>query len=84
MVISYHKSDASVAYEIKKRIGDGVVKEVKGKEAWVYVLGKRRGLEKMGEMIRGKLRHKEKIRQFNERLNLGLTKRGEGSIRKDN
>ena len=73
-----------MAYEIKKRIGYGVVKEVKGKEAWVYVLGKKRGIEKMGEMVRGKLRKREKIRQFNERLNIGLTKRGEGSILKDN
>ena len=84
LVISYNEVDVSVAYYIKNKIGYGVVRKVKGKNAWVYVLGKREGLERVGGMIRGKLRHEEKIRQYNERLKYGLTKKGEGSILKDN
>ena len=84
LIISFHKGDASVAYDIKGKIGFGAVKEVKGKEALVYILGKREGLEKVGGMIRDRLRHEEKIKQYNERLKCGITKKAIGRLKEDN
>lgn len=84
LIIKFNKGDASVAYEIKKRIGFGVVREVKGKEALVYILGRRGGLEKVGEMIRDKLRDEERMKEYNERLNCGITREAKGRVKEDN
>lgn len=84
LIIKFNKGDASVAYDIKKKIGFGVVRKEKGEEGLEYRLGRRGGLEKVGEMMRNKLRDEERIRQYNERLSCGITRKAKGRVIEDN
>lgn len=61
LVIAFNSLDASLAYYIKKRIGYGTVRKVKGKNAVLYKLSGREGLEKVIDLVNGKLRVQNKI-----------------------
>ena len=68
LVIVFHNLDVSLAYYIKKRLGYGSVKKVKNKNAVIFVISTKKGLEVVFNLITGKLRHINKIIQVNNIL----------------
>jgi LAGLIDADG endonuclease len=64
LVIVFHSLDASLAYYIKKRLDCGSVKKVKAKNALILVIGSRTGLEKVINLINGKIRTENKLHQI--------------------
>lgn len=56
MIIIFHLLDAHLAYYIKKRIGFGRVKTVKDKKVIVLVIAGREGLDKVINLINGKIK----------------------------
>jgi len=68
LVIVFHNLDVSLAYYIKKRLGYGSVKKIKNKNAVIFVISSKKGLEVIFKLIRGKLRHINKIIQVNKIL----------------
>jgi len=68
LVIVFHNLDVSLAYYIKKRLGYGSVKPVKNKNAVIFVISSKKGLEVVFNLITGKLRHINKIIQVNKIL----------------
>lgn len=69
LVICFHEKDIHVAYFLKKQIQYGVVSKVKNKKAIKFVISHSLGLEKVCSLIHNKLQHKQKILQYNSRLN---------------
>jgi hypothetical protein len=69
LVIVFHSLDISLAYYIKERLGFGNVKKVKNKEAYLFVLSKKEGIEKVINLINGKLRTENKYNQVINLLN---------------
>lgn len=65
--ITYHESDASLAYYIKSFIGYGNIYKVKDKKALNYVVGHIDGRRKIVELINGKLRT-NKIEAFKNNI----------------
>lgn len=85
LIIVFHSLDASLAYYIKERLGFGSVKKVKDKNAFILVIAAREGLEKVINIINGKIRTKnifnqitnnilnhEKFAEFSKKINLNL------------
>ena len=68
LVIVFHSLDASLAYYIKKRLGFGNIKKVKDKNAFILVLAARKGLEKVMNLINGKIRTESKFNQINKNI----------------
>jgi hypothetical protein len=66
--IVFYILDASLAYYIKKEIGFGVVKKIKGKNAVIYTLSNKEGIEKVLCLINGKIRSDNKLAQINRLL----------------
>jgi hypothetical protein len=62
--IAFHMDDISSAYYIKKRIGYGSVLYLRGKNSVRYVLRHKTGLDKVFNMINGKLLACYKINQL--------------------
>ena len=68
LVIAFHSFEVGCAYWIKSVIGYGSVRKVKAKRAYTYVLAHSDGLRKVAELVLNKLRHPNKIHQYNTRL----------------
>jgi LAGLIDADG endonuclease len=68
LVISFHQNDIRLAYFIKASLGYGTVRKEKKKAAYRYILAHQAGLMKVAMLVHNKLCHKDKIRQYNERL----------------
>lgn len=68
LVIAFHSFEVRCAYWIKSVIGYGSVRKVKAKQAYTYVLSHSDGLRKVAELVHNKLRHPNKIHQYNTRL----------------
>ena len=68
LVIVFHSLDASLAYYIKKRLGFGNIQKVKDKNAFILVLAARKGLEKVINLINGKIRTESKFNQINKNI----------------
>ena len=64
LVIVFHSLDASLAYFIKKRLGYGSVKKRKDKNAFFFVIATKKGLEKVINLINGKIRIEDKFNQI--------------------
>jgi hypothetical protein len=64
LVIAFHSLDVSLAYYIKKRLGYGSVKKVKNKNAFILVVTAREGIEKVINLINGKIRTENKFYQI--------------------
>jgi hypothetical protein len=64
LVIVFHSLDASLAYFIKRRIGFGSIKKVKDKNAFIFVIAARKGLETVLNLINGKIRTENKYNQI--------------------
>ena len=68
LVIVFHSLDVSLAYYIKKRLGFGIVKKVKDKNAFILVIASRKGLEKVINLINGKIRTETKFTQITNNI----------------
>jgi hypothetical protein len=64
LIIVFHSLDVSLAYYIKTRIGFGSVKKVKAKKAFIFIIAGRKGLEKVLNLINGKIRTENKLNQI--------------------
>jgi len=68
MVIAFNYLDASLAYYIKRRLNYGSVKKVKNKNAVVFVIHNREGLDKIINLVNGKLRIQYKIDDIEKQI----------------
>jgi hypothetical protein len=68
LVIVFHSLDVSLAYYIKKRLGFGTVKKVKDKNAFILVIASKKGLEKVINLINGKIRTETKFTQITNNI----------------
>lgn len=64
LVVVFNSLDVFLAYYIKKRLGFGKVKKIKNKNAFVLVIAAREGLEKVINLINGKIRTENKFNQI--------------------
>ena len=55
LVIEFHFLDASLAYYIKNRLGFGSIKKMKDRNAFLLVISAKKGIEKVINLINGKL-----------------------------
>jgi hypothetical protein len=68
LVIVFHSLDAPLAYYIKERLGFGNVKKVKDKNAFLLVIAAIKGLEKVINLINGKIRTAKKFNQITNNI----------------
>lgn len=68
LVIVFHSLDVSLAYYIKDKLGFGSVKKVKDKNAFLLVITAREGLEKVINLINGKIRTENKFHQITKNI----------------
>jgi LAGLIDADG endonuclease len=68
LVIVFNEEDASLAYYIKARIGYGNVYKVKNKKAVILVVSKLVGINKVLNLINGKIRSQNKLDQIKNNL----------------
>ena len=66
--IVFNQKDVSVAYYIKKIIGYGSIKKIKGKVAYLFTCSHSKGIKRIRDLICNKLKTMSKIEQFNGRL----------------
>lgn len=78
MSISFYEKDITVAHYLKKQIGWGTVKQVKKKKAVTLSVSHPQGVKKIAFLVHNKLKHPDKIVQYNTRLcnlhTLGVTR----------
>ena len=87
LVIVFNISDVSLAYYLKKKLGFGIVKKVKDKNAVLLIITAKKGIEKVISLINGKIRTENKYNQIinniltnskyeelNKKINLQLNK----------
>lgn len=68
LFIVFHSLDVSLAYYIKERLGYGKVKKLKKKNAFVLVVAGRKGIEKVINLINGKIRTKNRFNQITNNI----------------
>lgn len=68
LVIVFHSLDASLAYYIKKRLGFGSVRKVKDKKAILLIVSAIKGMEKVINLINGKIRTENKFYQISNNI----------------
>ena len=64
LVIVFHLLDASLAYYVKAKLGYGSVKKIKDKNAFFLIIAARKGLERVINLINGKIRTENKFNQI--------------------
>ena len=68
LIIAFHSLDASLAYNIKERLGYGSVKKVKNKNAILFIISSKEGIKKVLNLINGKIRTENKFNQILDNL----------------
>lgn len=68
LVIVFHSLDASLAYYVKKRLGFGIVRKVKDKNAIHLIVAAKKGMEKVINLINGKIRTENKFYQITNNI----------------
>lgn len=68
LVIVFYSLDVSLAYYIKARLGFGNVRKVKDKNAYLLIISSRKGLEKVINLINGKIRTESKFNQITSNI----------------
>lgn len=63
LVIAFDIKDAFLAYFIKKTLGFGQVKKVKNKNACIFIISSKKGIEKVINLINNKLRTNNRYNQ---------------------
>jgi hypothetical protein len=64
LVIVFNSLDVSLAYYIKNRLGYGSIRKVKIKNAILLIITAKKGLEKVINLINGKIRTENKVNQI--------------------
>ena len=68
LVIAFNISDTSLAYYIKNRLGYGIVRKVKNKNAVLFIIATKKGIEKVLYLINNKIRTDNKYIQIIENI----------------
>lgn len=68
LIIVFHSLDASLAYYIKEKLGYGNVKKVKNKNAFILIVSTKKGIEKVINLINGKIRTENKLNQITNNI----------------
>jgi hypothetical protein len=68
LVIVFNSLDVNLAYYIKQRLGFGNVKKVKNKNAYLLIITKKEGIEKIINLINGKIRTENKFNQITNNI----------------
>ena len=68
LVVCFHEKEIHTPYYLKKKLGYGIVSRVKNKKGINFIMAHSLGLEKVCALVHNKLRHKDKIIQYNTRL----------------
>lgn len=68
-IISFNIKDITQAYYIKKQIGYGTITKIKEKEVIKYVIFSKKGIQKVIELINGKMRTESKYNQLIDFVN---------------
>jgi hypothetical protein len=68
LVIVFHSLDASLAYYIKERLGFGSVRKVKDKNAFLLIIVAKKGMEKVLNLINGKIITESKFFQITNNI----------------
>ena len=68
LVIKFNSLDASLAYYIKERLGFGTIRKVKDKNAFLLIVAARKGMEKVINLINGKIRTEIKFNQITNNI----------------
>ena len=68
LVIAFNSLDTYLAYYLKKQIGYGSVQKVKNKNAVLLVVSAIKGVEKVINLINGKLRSQNKLDQISNNI----------------
>lgn len=68
LVIVFNSLDASLAYYIKKQIGFGSVKKIKDENTFIFIITAREGMEKVINLINGKIRTENKYYEITNNL----------------
>ncbi len=66
LVLVFSSPDASLAYYVKSRLGFGNVKKVKSKKILLLIIEKSKGIEKVFNLINGKIRTQSKYDNINK------------------
>lgn len=64
LIIVFAKLDISLAYYIKEKIGYGTIKQVKNKNAVLLIISNKKGLERVINLINGKIKTQNKFNQI--------------------
>jgi hypothetical protein len=64
LVISFHKQDIQLAYYVKGTLGYGHVRQVKDKNAVIFVVSSLEGIYKVMNLINGKIKTEYKMNQI--------------------
>jgi hypothetical protein len=68
LLIVFHSLDASLAYYIKEKLGFGSVKKIKDKNGFLLVVASKKGLERVIDLINGKIRTENKFNQITNNI----------------
>jgi hypothetical protein len=68
LVIGFNYLDSPLAYYLKKEIGYGTIHKVKDKNAVILVIANIKGMEKVINLINGKLRTNKKLYQIEKNI----------------
>ena len=68
LAIVFSSLDVNLAYYIKERLGFGNVKKVKNKNAYLLIVSKKEGIEKIINLINGKIRTENKFNQITNNI----------------
>jgi hypothetical protein len=68
LVIAFNFLDSSLAYYLKKEIGYGTIHKVKDKNAVILVVASIKGMEKVINLVNGKLRTNKKLHQIEKNI----------------
>lgn len=74
LIIVFHKLDISLAYYIKSYIGYGTIKKIKNKNAYIYVLSHKKGIEKVLLLINNKIKSEYKYNQIKKNITINFNK----------
>lgn len=68
VVISFNKKDVKTAFKLRSHLKYGQIRPVKNKQACNFIISNKKGVLFLASLIKDKLKHPTRIKQYNERL----------------
>lgn len=68
LIIVFNSEDVALAYYIKEKLGNGSVKKVKSKNAYIFIISNKDAIIKVLNLINGKLRNLNRFNQVKNRI----------------